>query len=153
MKRILLLSTLVGLFLMSFITVNQSKDEVGIKFYQGTWNQVVTKAKQENKLIFVDCYATWCGPCKAMSKKIFTKDEIGSFFNQEFINYKLNMETPQGREFAKKFGKEEPIRGYPTMFFIDGDEKIKHRIIGKHNASQLLMEGKKAVNKIRKGIY
>jgi thiol:disulfide interchange protein len=43
----------------------------GINFENNlSWEQVKEKAKAENKYIFVDCYATWCGPCKAMDKEV-----------------------------------------------------------------------------------
>lgn len=145
MKKIILLNTLLSLFLTAFISNKEVKNKNGIQFYQGTWSEVLEEAKKENKLIFVDCYAVWCGPCKAMAKKVFTKDQVGVYFNENFINYKLNMETPQGKEFAKRFGKDVPIKGYPTMFFIDSEEEIQHRIEGKHNAQQLLKQGKKVV--------
>ncbi len=52
MKKILLLSITLGLFLTSFVEntreVTQKKDNEGIQFYQGTWNQVVNQAKREN---------------------------------------------------------------------------------------------------------
>jgi thiol:disulfide interchange protein len=50
----------------------QPKDSSkGIRFEHGlSWAQVKEKAKAENKYIFMDCYATWCGPCKAMDKNV-----------------------------------------------------------------------------------
>lgn len=42
-----------------------SKDlNQGIQFADLTWQDALKKAKKENKIIFVDIYATWCGPCK-----------------------------------------------------------------------------------------
>ena len=41
----------------------------GIQFETGSWKEVLQKAKQENKLIFVDLYTTWCGPCIQESPK------------------------------------------------------------------------------------
>ena len=50
----------------------------GIKWVTGlSWEQVLTKAKTENKFIFVDCYATWCGPCKVMDKDVYPNDTVG----------------------------------------------------------------------------
>jgi len=42
----------------------------GIRFEQvGSWNELLDKAMKENKHIMVDCYTTWCGPCRMMEKK------------------------------------------------------------------------------------
>ncbi len=49
----------------------------GIVFEQGTWKEVLEKAKQTNKPIFIDVYTSWCGPCKKMSKDIFPLAEVG----------------------------------------------------------------------------
>ena len=55
----------------------------GIQFEIGSWKEVLQKAKQENKLIFVDLYSTWCGPCiqespafAALSEKYKDKDIV-----------------------------------------------------------------------------
>ena len=45
------------------------------------WKKVIKKAKKEKKLIFVDCYTSWCGPCKMLAKDVFTRDEVADYFN------------------------------------------------------------------------
>ena len=58
----------------------------GIKFEEGlSWEQVKQKAKTENKFIFVDCYATWCAPCKMMDKYVYQNDTVGEFVKDKFI--------------------------------------------------------------------
>jgi uncharacterized protein YyaL (SSP411 family) len=59
------------------------------------------KAKKENKLIFVDAYASWCGPCKLMVKNIFPLKTVGDYYNSHFINAKIDMEKGEGIELAK----------------------------------------------------
>ena len=76
--------------------------EEGIKFFEGTWEEALTLAKKEHKIIFVDAYTTWCGPCKQMAKDVFTQKEVGDFYNKSFINVKLDMEKGEGIGFSQK---------------------------------------------------
>lgn len=86
----------VGLFLFTSILQAQNKSvdakQIGISFEHSSWEDILKKAKEENKLIFIDAYTTWCGPCKMMARNVFTDAEVGTFFNQNFINVKLDME-------------------------------------------------------------
>ena len=69
-----------------------ANDTDGIRFTEGTWAQILSEAKNQQKLIFVDMYTTWCGPCKAMDKHVFTNAGVGDKFNAAFINYKIDAE-------------------------------------------------------------
>ena len=82
------------LLLPAFVNA-QKKENVGAHFIHSVpnWNKIVAQAKKENKFIFVDCYTTWCGPCKEMSKEIFPKKKVGNFFNKTFINVAFQLDT------------------------------------------------------------
>lgn len=58
----------------------------GISFKHDAWETIKTMAQKEHKGIFVDCYTTWCGPCKMLSRYVFTNDTVGAFFNTNYIN-------------------------------------------------------------------
>src|SRR5688572_25831264 len=61
----------------------------GIKWVENlSWQQVRENAKRENKYIFVDCYTTWCAPCKKMDKDVFSNKDVGEFINEKFIAVK-----------------------------------------------------------------
>src|SRR5690349_25138928 len=87
----------------------------GINFENGDWNSVVAKAKKEPKLIYVDVYTTWCGPCKILEKQIFPLKEAGDKYNKSFVNHRIGAEKGEGIELAKKY----EVSGYPTHLFID----------------------------------
>lgn len=128
-----------SLFLALFITQANGQ----ISFFHGTWEEALKKAKAENKLIFVDAYASWCGPCKWMARNAFQDGDVGKFFNDNFINVKMDMERGEGPTFAGKY----PVRAYPTLMFIDGDGKQAHKMEGALDASQLLSLGKSSHKK------
>ena len=90
--------SLIYLFIL-FLTT--SINAQGIEFLHGSWEDALDAAKEEDKIIFVDAYAKWCGPCKRMAKEVFTKKEVGTFFNDNFINIKLDMEESHGISFGQ----------------------------------------------------
>lgn len=114
----------------------------GIQFFQGDWKAALAEAKKLDKIIFVDAYAEWCGPCKQMAKNVFPNEEVGNFFNKHFISMQIDMERGMGLEFAKEF----PVRAYPTLFFINGDGKLVHTIVGAQSVDALLSIGGKVLN-------
>lgn len=114
----------------------------GIEFEHGTFNEALAKAKKENKLIFMDCYTTWCGPCKHLAKNIFTQKEVGDFYNKKFVNLKVDMEKGEGIDLCKKYG----VKSFPTLLFIDGDGKAVHKLVGGMPAKDLIAGGKAALD-------
>ena len=108
MKKILSL-----LLLLPVLAMAQDK---GISFDQApNWKGIVAKAKAENKYIFVDAYATWCGPCKMLKARTFTDSQAAAFFNANFVNVSMDMEKGQGPQLARKWG----LRVYPTLIIFD----------------------------------
>ena len=110
----------------------------GVKFESGTWKEILTKAKTENKTIFVDVYTKWCGPCKHVSETVFPQEKLGEYYNSRFINFKIDAESPAGKEFVKTY----PVTGYPTFFFIDGNGKVIHKIVGAKDVDGFISEAK-----------
>ncbi len=98
----------------------------GIKFEESNFTTVLAKAKKENKLVFIDAYTTWCGPCKLMAKNIFPQKTVGDYYNSHFINAKIDMEKGEGIEIAKKYN----VKAFPTYLFVDGNGKLVHRTLG-----------------------
>lgn len=116
----------------------------GIAFETGTWKEVLEKAKQTNKPIFVDAYATWCGPCKMMSKDIFPLAEVGAVYNANFICYEIDAEKGEGIEFAKKY----EVRAYPTYLFIKSDGTLFFTALGSMEASNFIALSKSALDEL-----
>lgn len=133
-----LLNILLVLLVFSMPLSAQEKAD-GIKFItEQSFEDVLKKAKAENKPIFIDCYADWCGPCKTLSKDVFPLKEVGDVFNKHFINVKYNVEKGEGISFAKKHQKDIP--GLPTMLFINSDGEIMHSVVGARSPEALIKE-------------
>ncbi|AZA84808.1 disulfide isomerase [Chryseobacterium lactis] len=97
-----------------------------IQFQELPYKDIIAKAKKEKKLVFIDAYASWCGPCKMMEKNVFTQKSVGEYFNTNFINARFDMEKGEGREIASKFG----VRSYPTYLFLNGEGELVSRNTG-----------------------
>jgi thioredoxin-related protein len=118
----------------------------GIVFENSDFKNSLAKAKKENKLIFLDAYTTWCGPCKLMAKNIFTQKSVGDFYNAHFVNAKIDMEKGEGIELAKKF----KVNAYPTYLFIDGNGEVVHRTLGYVEVPDFLQFAKDAEDPTRR---
>jgi len=112
-----------------------------IEFEHITFEEALTKAEQEGKLVFMDAYASWCGPCKRMASTVFTDESVAAFFNENFINLKIDMEKGEGPALARKYS----VRAFPTLFIIDSDGKPVETNIGGMQAAQFLNWGKRTV--------
>ena len=115
---------------------NAPKEE-GIQFSETTWKEVLKRAKAEKKIVFLDAYASWCGPCKLLQKNVFTKKDVGDYFNKQFINVKMDMEKGEGPALSQVY----PLEAYPTLLFIDGNGKVVKKVIGYQSPEALLSIG------------
>ncbi|MDE5610835.1 MAG: thioredoxin family protein, partial [Odoribacter sp.] len=68
----------------------------GVNFRNITLEEAQEQAKAENKLVFMDCYTSWCGPCKNMTEKVFPQKAAGDYFNPRFVCVKYDMEKGAG---------------------------------------------------------
>lgn len=112
------------------------KKAEGIAFFKGTWQEALDKARKENKLIFMDCYTSWCGPCKMLAKEVFTDPEVAVFFNEKFVNVKVDMEKGEGITLKEQY----KVTAYPTLNFINGKGELQHCIVGGMPAEELLKQ-------------
>lgn len=114
----------------------------GMVFSDKSWSDILAQATQQNKLIFLDAYTSWCGPCKMMSRNTFPNPEVGAFYNANFINAKIDMEKGEGPALAQRYN----VQAYPTLLFINGKGEVAHRALGYHEAEQFLALGRQALD-------
>lgn len=122
--------------------VARQEKVVGIDFEQMNLTEAKAKAKESGKYIFIDAYTTWCGPCKQMAATTFKDEEVAKYFNDRFINIKIEMEKdPDGVDVARKYN----VRAYPTLIIIDHTGKLIQQTIGYQTKERLIAFGKSAV--------
>ena len=143
------------ILVMCAVVANSKAQNKSINFEETKeWKKIIKKAKKEKKLIFVDCYTSWCGPCKMLAKNVFTNDEVANFFNEHFVNAKYDMEKGIDGPMLKK---QFDVKVYPTLLFIDPfSGEIMHCVTGAGTpkwligVAKLAMEPDKNLNKMLK---
>ena len=132
-----------GIILTSSTPFNETDpNEAGIVFFEGTWSEAQEAAKAEGKPIFLDAYASWCGPCKVLKSRVFTDASVGAYFNENFINVKMDMERGEGRKLAQQYR----VQAYPSLYFIEADGSVVKQAVGYHSSEQILALAKSALS-------
>ncbi len=135
MKRFVLL---VSILITSLTVFSQ-----GIEFQKESYAEVLKMAKKQNKLVFIDVYTSWCGPCKHMANTIFPQAKVGEYYNSHFLNLQLDAEKSEdGKMVAKLFG----VSAYPTFLFVNGDGELVYRFLGGRAVDMFIKEGEKAMD-------
>ena len=106
----------------------------GVLFFDSSFDEAVSEAKKQNKMLFIDVYADWCEPCKILSEKVFPLEEVGSYFRSKFVCYKMNADSQENKEFIKKY----EIKGLPTLLFMDAFGNIVKQHTGLANPYYLI---------------
>lgn len=120
--------------------------QTSIRFETDTaWNCVLETARAQHRIIFVDCYTDWCGPCRHVAQSVFPVEEVTAFFNANFVNAKVEMEkSADGPALMKKYD----VRGFPTFLFIDPQtEELVYIKLGSGEGYRWLIEaGERALD-------
>jgi thioredoxin-related protein len=121
MKRIIAL-TVVLLTMMSVQAQTQ--------FRKISFQEALAAAKAESKLVFIDFYTSWCGPCKRMAREVFPTKQVGDVMNKSFVALQIDAEKGEGVQLAKKY----KIKAYPTFVVTDAEGNETNRTLGYYNA-------------------
>lgn len=83
-------------------------------------NTNVSEVLSSSKVVVVDFWATWCGPCRVLGP---TVDEVASEFEGRAVVAKCNVDDCE--DVAVKYG----IRNIPTLLFFRNGE-VADRTVG-----------------------
>lgn len=120
-----------------------SKPKYGVNWVTTTsLSEAIERAKEEDKLVFLDFYADWCTPCKMMDKDVFSDKPISQLFNDNFVNFKVNGEKGTGPNLAVMFG----IQVYPTLIWVDQRGRVLVRKEGAAYHTELKRLARNAIN-------
>ena len=129
----------ICLFLMCFKGFAQERS---INFEIGSFQEVLDKAKETGRLLFIDCYTSWCGPCKYLAREVFTNNEVADYFNAHFISWQVDCEKGEGIELRQRFN----VSAYPTLLFVNGEGKLMGKFMGASEPSVFLEKVKECLD-------
>lgn len=114
------------MFVICLFVQSVSVAQEGVDFRNISLEEALEQAKAEDKLVFVDCYTPWCGPCHRMLTEVFPRKEAGDYFNSRFVCVKYDMTKDENVELNKKFR----VAAYPTFIIIRPDGTVLHKQTG-----------------------
>jgi thioredoxin-related protein len=155
-KSLLLLLSVAAVILvtLSFTHTPLSPDEKAGPVHWYTFGEAVELQKKNPKMIMVDVYTSWCGPCKMMSTNTFGNEIIAKYLNEHFYPVKFDAESWDSVSFNgfvfknnNPPGTQRPVHefaisildgklSYPSIVFVDADIKRVQTIVGFHRADQ-----------------
>ena len=109
-------------------TAPAAKEIKGTVFEKGTLKELLAKAAKEKKYLFVDVYATWCGPCRMVAPVI---DEIATEKAGQVAVYKVDID--QSPDLAFKY----QVSSVPTLIVFENGQ-IKNERLGAQPKQNIL---------------
>lgn len=142
-------------YLPFLLNAQQESGYDGIRFEKKlSWNDIMAKARAENKYIFVDCFATWCGPCKVMDETVYPLETVGKYYNSHFISVKVQIDktnkddefTRQWYNYAALLQSRYSVKAFPTFLFFSPDGTPTHKVTGSVSPDKFIELAKDAQN-------
>lgn len=144
MQKILMI-TLLGLLAAWWINQTITARNLpgqGVQFFEGSYQQGLETAAVQNKWVFVDLYASWCGPCKRLKANTFTDENLAAYMARHFVALAIDGEKGEGPALMQRF----QVRAYPTLLVLNAQGKEVGRIVGFVSAEKLQQELEKITN-------
>lgn len=114
----------------------------GLNWDKSSWQEILAKAQASDKVIFLDVYTSWCGPCIKMDKDVFPDEAVSEYYNETFITVKVNAEdNAEGTLIAKQY----EVKAYPTLIYVDKNGAEISKFVGLKNKYELLNLGEETI--------
>jgi len=121
------------LLVVTTLTLNAQVEFIEVETLE-QMKAVQKKASDQMLMLYVDVYATWCGPCKMMDREVYTDPSVADYMNAHYVSVRMDGESDWGRIYAS----EQQLEGYPSMFIFSDDGERVSKIVGFTPAEKLI---------------
>lgn len=124
-------SCLLGLMLLSLAACDPPSNG-GNGFQSLTYEEALTVAGQQNKIVMIDFGASWCGPCREMEQTTMRNEKVQQFLRQHTVAIKVDIDHYPDLQAKHK------VRAVPTLVFLEPNGQEIGRLEGLVSAGKFL---------------
>ena len=114
---------LIFISIISFLLSCSTKK---VNYFDTDYQIIFKLATKQDKMIFIDFYTVWCGPCQFFDKNIKHDSLFKSYMSDHFYTLQIDAELEQNKEIVTKYNPT----GYPTFVIINSKGEEFDRILG-----------------------
>jgi len=93
-------------------------------FVSLNFEDALKKAATDHKLVLIDFFTTWCGPCKMLDKQTWPDAKVRALLQKHVVALKIDAEKEP--ELAKRY----LVDAYPSMVILNADGTLKDKYVG-----------------------
>ena len=124
-----------ALFLGTMHAADAAAEEAGVRFRPLAFEAACQAASAEKKIVFIDFFTSWCGPCKELDKTTWLDAAVGTLLRDKAVALKIDAEK-EGKDLARRY----KINAYPTLLLLQPDGTELDRIVGYRPADKFMAE-------------
>ncbi|MDF1799929.1 MAG: thioredoxin family protein, partial [Planctomycetota bacterium] len=105
-----------------------------VDWFDGTYEELLEKAKKEDRVVLLSFFSKDCGYCKRLDREAFSDDDVVATL-EPVLCLSIDAHSETGRVLDEQF----PTNGhYPALIFLDPDGSLRDRILGYKPTSYVL---------------
>lgn len=116
-----------------------------VRFHTGSLDAVRALAERENKLVFIDLYATWCAPCGEMEREVFARRDVGEFMDARFVAARYDVDGAVGGALSQRYD----AKTIPTYLIFNVEGQLLGRTSGGRTAAEFLRDMRILLDRLR----